>query len=932
MPPFSTVVGMSAFFARLAVLVLLAALLVPAAPAPPAAAAALSDAAFFGAWSSGRWTTAPRLDYAYADGLTPVETAVKAGDYALAKQRLLDYYRGRDPIEAGAFSHTTWPGAVELTADHIWTLGDGETYLTTLTFGPGEKTVTADVTSSVTAGKPGFFLMSRHKDGVIARVNSRGSSSGKPELRLTLADGTVKSLHPAHDTYIWAAYPDRAYGDKYVMQVSDQGKGPFTGETRKAYLGFDLSGVTGVQKAELTLTGTADTATKVMLFGNAETFDEATRTWNNTVQNTYSWEGDPGGFDWKRPAGADKEYLYQLPRFSFAGPLALEYEKTADEEHARTLIGLMTDFIEDADGYDSDQGAGSYPGNVHVARRLDNWLAAYEILRKSPSLTPDANAAILKTMNRSGLYLRTNVNQSPNKMQTQKIALLHAAVYFPEFTASAAWREDAVAFLASHLDESMYADGGYKEATDGYLRNYLRQYVDVIALMRRNGLTFPAAATARLATLGRFLMDQTYPNGHGTTYGDSGARDMRSVLAELGELTGDPELRYAGTSGASGEKPAHTSALYPDTRVAISRSGWDAGDTHLRINADRGNHAHPDELAITAYAYGRPLLPDMGAYTYSEDARSDWLRHTTEAHNTIEIDDRPQSSTAAGAITNMVINDAFDLIGGYTDGSAGARHERSVLALHSGLWVVSDRLKPADTATHRYEQNWHFASDASPSLRSGTKATVTGFATGANLTVVPADPGRLTAQLRTGYYASELYAVQDAEYASYVKTVAGQTTFDTLLVPSKGAADTSATVTRLTVSGTPTYQATALGLNGGSGVYYKSWTTKAKRTFGAYTFDGKLLYADAGSIVVVDGSTVTRGGATVIESPVPIEDLSVTFDADGTVRIDGTGLTASTDPAKAIGIAAPAGVTTVLLDGKSVPFERSGDLIYAVAA
>lgn len=923
---------MSPSWRRLAVLILVAAFLVPG---PPAAAAALSDAGFFGRWSAGAWTVGPRLNYAHA-GLKPVESAVKAGDYVLAKQRLLDYYRARPAIEAGGFSNTTWPGALELTPSHIWTLGSGEVYIKTLTFGPGEKTVTADVTSSITSGKPGFFLMSRYKDAVIALINSRSKGSGKPTLRLTLADGSVKTLHPTHDTYIWAAHPGSVYGTKYYMQVSDQGAGPFTGETRKAYLRFDLDGVTGVKKAELTLTGTADTAKDIMLYGNAETFDEATRTWSNTVQNTFSWEGDPGGFDWKLPGGADtenliadKEFLYQLPRFYFAGPLALEYQKTGNEQYARTLIGLMTDFIKDADAYDADQGAGSYPGNLHAARRLHNWIAAYEILRKSPSLTAEANTAILKTMNRAGIYLQANVNGTPNKMQSQKITLLHNSIYFPEFRAASAWRTNAANFLSTQLNDSTYADGGYKESTDAYLRGYLSQYVDVVAYMQRNGIAF--TATAKLRQLARFLMDQSYPNGYGPAYGDSDSLDLRSTLRKLGQLLNDPELLYVGTSGTSGEKPAHTSVLYPDTRVAVSRSGWTADDSHLRINADRGNHSHPDELAITAYAYGRPLLPDMGTFTYSTDAQAEWLRKTTEAHNTIEIDNKPQTSTAAGGISHLITNPAFDLIGANTDSSAGVRHERSVLSLHSGLWVVSDRLTPVDTAvTHRYEQNWHFASDARPSIRSGTEATTTAFATGANLTIVPADPAEVASTLRDGYYAPRFYSVENAKYASYVKTDSGQKTFDTLLVPSKGAADTSVTVERLPVGTIPSYQATALSLSGGAGVYYKSWTTKAPRAFGSYTFDGKLLYADAGSIVMVDGSSIERAGVTLVKAPAAVKDLAVTFGGDGTVRIDGSGLTASTDPAEAIAIAAP-NAAKVILNGAVVPFERAGALIYAAA-
>ncbi|MEO3802175.1 heparinase II/III family protein [Nonomuraea sp. B1E8] len=904
---------------------------------PQATADSLSDVEFFGRWSNGAWEVGPRFSYAHA-GLESVQSAVKAGDYALAKRRLLDYYRARPAASAGRFSHTAWPGALELTPDHIWTLDTGETYITTLTVGPEETTVTADVTGSVTGGRTGFFLMSRYKDAVVARFNSKSKGSGKPTLRLTLADGSVKTLHPSHDTYIWAGNPGTAYGDKYLMQVSDQGKGPFSAATRKAYLQFDLAGLPKVTKAELSLTGSADAKKDVMLYGNGDTFTEASRTWSNTVQYTYSWQGDPGGFDWKQPAGADKEYLVQLPRFFFAGPLAVAYQQTGDEKHAKALIDLMTDFVKDADAYDSDEGAGSYPNSLSVARRVQNWIAAYEILRTSPSLTPEANTEILKALNRSGVHLEESVQGAPNWKQTQKVALLHTAVYFPEFFRAPKWRANAVAFLEGQLDDSTYPDGGYWEATDGYARAYASQYVDIALFMREHGMEFSTATKAKLRKLARFLMDQALPNGHGPAYGDSEPKDLRSTLRRLGELLGDEELIHVGTSGASGREPGHTSSLYPDTRVAVSRSGWAPEDSYLRLNADRGNHSHADELAVTAYAYGRPLLPDMGTFNYSSDPRAQWLRKSTEAHNTVEIDNQAQNSMAAGSITHWISNPAFDLIGAHTEASKGALHERSVLSLPSGLWVVSDRLKPSDGAAHRYEQNWHFASEANPSLRSGQKAATTAFGEGANISVVPADPGKLSASLRDGSYAPAMYRVEDAEYASYVKTAAGRTTFDTLLLPSRGAADPSVAVERIPVGSIPTHQATALGLGlgeRGDAIYYKSWTTPASRSFGSYTFDGKLLYAQTGaagqSIVMVDGTSIERDGAILVTSPEPVKDLAVQIGADGTVRIDGSGLTASVDPAEAVAIAAP-DAAEVVLNGTPVPFHRNGRLIYAAAA
>ncbi|GAA3625344.1 hypothetical protein GCM10022419_133640 [Nonomuraea rosea] len=131
----------------------------------------LAVAGFFGKWTAGAWEYGPRLDYS-VPGLVPVGDAAKAGDYTLAKQRLLEYCRSRPAIEAGGFTHTTWPGALELTPSYIWTLGTGEVYVKTVAVGPGTTTVTADVTGTITSGKSGFFLMSRYKDAIIASVNS----------------------------------------------------------------------------------------------------------------------------------------------------------------------------------------------------------------------------------------------------------------------------------------------------------------------------------------------------------------------------------------------------------------------------------------------------------------------------------------------------------------------------------------------------------------------------------------------------------------------------------------------------------------------------------------------------------------------------------------------------------------------------------------
>ena len=87
------------------------------------------------------------------------------------------------------------------------------------------------------------------------------------------------------------------------------------------------------------------------------------------------------------------------------------------------------------------------------------------------------------------------------------------------------------------------------------------------------------------------------------------------------------------------------SAALPDTGYFVSRSP--SGD-HLVIDGGphgyrNGGHAHADALSLTFSVGGVPLLIDPGTGCYTTDpALRDRLR-STALHNTLTLDDRPQS-------------------------------------------------------------------------------------------------------------------------------------------------------------------------------------------------------------------------------------------------------------------------------------------------
>ncbi|MFI1093959.1 heparinase II/III family protein [Streptomyces sp. NPDC020917] len=912
------------------------------APAAHAATATteVPDAAFFGAWdaASGAWATPPVFDYPNQPGLSAVADAARSADYPAARAALLAYMRTRPDRTppAWAYNGVYSPSLVPLLLDHIWTLGKGEIYQTTLTVEPAWTTSATDVTgivkAAVSAAGVGFMLMARNKESATAEFGSRHATTGAPVLALTHADGSVTRLGASQSSFIAAgADAATAFGSAPSLFVHDEGTGPFAPTTRKAYLWFDLTGVTAPRSATLELTGRTDAASQdVMLHQVQVTFDETTRCWNNTVQNTFSWQADPHGFDWKKIAGADvdSEFFYQLPRFYFAGPLADAYRASQDEHTAAGLIGLITDFIDDTNtaAYGSPNGAASYPRNLDAAWRYQNWCYAYEILRTSPSLTADANTSLLKAMYAAGPYFSTTTSPTPNWMITIKSVLLYLGAYFPEFAQASRWRADAQSYLVQQVADALYPDGGYTEASSSYAMGVATTFVGTADVLVANG--YPVGSADPVRKLAWFLADETYPNGYDPAYGDSSYGNQRPALAQLAALFDDDRLRYVATGGTSGTDPGHTSVTYPDTRVAVQRTGWTDQDWYLRLAADRGNHGHADELAVQVYAHDRPLLPAMGAYVYAVDPTADWLRATTQANNTVTIDGKAQDPTAGGAVSNVSVPWA-DLADGHTDATPGVRHARSVLFLHGLGWLVTDTLTPADSGPHAYQQNWHLLPDAAPALDGAVART--NFASGTQLAIVPAAPKAVTATLADGYYSPVTYQVSPAKYVSYALTAAGPVTLDTLLLPVPPDSGTTAELRAEDVAGGGRLlRLTAATPEGAlNGFCLRAPDDGRTRRFGPYSFDGSLAYVDhlgdVQRILLTGGSSLQQGGRVVAAADAPVNALlAVRLDPiAGTVDVTGPAARPGGGPLR---LAAP-WARTATVAGETVPITHEPGLI-----
>jgi hypothetical protein len=173
--------------------------------------------------------------------------------------------------------------------------------------------------------------------------------------------------------------------------------------------------------------------------------------------------------------------------------------------------------------------------------------------------------------------------------------------------------------------------------------------------------------------------------------------------------------RYAGATSESG-LARQSSAALAETGYYVSRT---AASDHLVIDGgphgyQNGGHAHADALSLTWSVRGVPLLIDPGTACYTTDRLIRNRFRSTALHNTLTLDDRPQSvpagpfhwsHTADSRVTRWRTNRAFDYFEGVHDGYRPIAHRRCVLALHDDLLIVADLMD--GPGTHTAACHWH---------------------------------------------------------------------------------------------------------------------------------------------------------------------------------------------------------------------------------
>ena len=613
-----------------------------------------------------------------------------------------------------------------------------------------------------------------------------------------------------------------------------------------------------------------------------------------------------GEIDWTLNPINYREWPWQLSRHRDWTVLADAYRRTGDEKYAREFVFQLMDWLAKCPVPTTVSGNGSYTWRTIEAgiRAGQSWMDIYHKFLISPSFTDEAVVAMVKSFAEHARHL-AKYPTTGNWLAMEMNGLMHVGAMFPEFKESAEWRRTAMEKTYEELDRQVYPDGAQIELATGYHQVSLGNFISAWEIAHLNGVPVPDDFIARIQKMYDYNLYASMPGGTLPGLNDSGRTDIRGSLAKAFTFYPDrKDYEWVSTGGKDGEKPSVGSIALPFSGQIVTRSGWDADDRYLLMDAGPFGygHQHEDSLSFVIYSHGRYHLVDPGNYPYDS---SEWRKYvlSTRAHNTIRVDGEDQHRRDKPNRADYVISkplpnkwiagEGFDYAcGSYAEGygprnDTRVEHTRHILFVKPEYWIVTDFLTPQDDKPHRYDSMFHL--DAPGVTVDGSSLSVVTQNKESNLAIIAlADEGlRLEVisgqekPIVQGWMPAGGYDVRPIPTPTYSREQSGPASFAYVFYPvAEGVECPVKSVEKLAVTGR------AMGLtvrfaDGRTDHFVQRVKPGAKLRFLDFETDAQAVHVRIGAdgtarALLAGGSRITRGGEAVEAEIRPIEDLSRT--------------------------------------------------------
>ncbi|MGH9769701.1 MAG: alginate lyase family protein [Blastocatellia bacterium] len=493
--------------------------------------------------------------------------------------------------------------------------------------------------------------------------------------------------------------------------------------------------------------------------------------------------------------GGDPKVVWELNRHAHFVTLGQAFWLTGDNRFAEGFVDQVSAWIDR-----NPVGMGiNWASSLEVSFRLIAWLWAAHMCVDSREVTPDFFARLLKSLIEHGRHIEKYLSYyfSPNTHLTgEALGLFYLGLALPELGRAKGWRSLGLQILLDQASKQVRPDGVYFEQSSYYHRYTTDFYTHLFALTRANDIMVERESDImlwhKLEALLDHLMWITRPDKSSPLFGDDdggrliklaprAANDFRDTLAIGAAILKRGDWKYvAGEAPAEmlwligpegvkcydrlrAETPREVSKEFMSGGYFVMRGGWrhDSGFALIDCGphgSERGcGHAHSDALSLEFASRGVTWLVDPGTFVYAADAKTRNEFRSTAAHNTVMVDDQPQSITSAPFSWRTAAkcrlrefiehSDAIFFQGshnGYERLSDPVTHTRSVLFVKPDArndlpeyLIVRDQFTAKKH--HRYSIRYHLAPDcdaaASKARAAGASHIEARHPNGATLTI-----------------------------------------------------------------------------------------------------------------------------------------------------------------------------------------------------
>jgi hypothetical protein len=609
-------------------------------------------------------------------------------------------------------------------------------------------------------------------------------------------------------------------------------------------------------------------------------------------------------------------------------------------------------------------GAG---GSANRLSESERWLAsAYE-----SGLDREKVFKVYKSLLEHGQYLYLcNDVYLPSNWQTHQCgSLMKVASYFPSFKQAEFWREYTWKLALEHIDVETYDDGTHCENSVGYACGVINMYHRQVMLARKTGMDMPAEEYETWKSLYDWGVKIVPPTGNYVPCGDNGigadGSFTKNIIVKGALEFGDPNLKFLAQrypdeveqtandyfedtatvldaySNVQAAKPPFTSILLPDTGWAVMRWSWDEDSPYLFFDYgwDEAWHSHPDFGSFDIWAFGRPILTEVGrGGAYESDLSKRWYKQTI-GHNTVMVDSRSMRKCVDNRLNQWWNGERYDFADGISDGYRwiGVAHNRRVLFVKPGYWIITDYLPgPTHYGTtfqtsgyHEFDWLAHFQ-PTELIIDEQTKRVDTAN-DDANIALVPLNSHEVTVKESVGPISTP-DGIEEGPYISLHREGMAFVQYQVLLLPYEGTEPPVIRVLTLETDEVDRMHRQNVGyeinLLGRNDVFLEPGDGSIVTPIGDYEFRGDVAHIqDArkpeARYLLLNSDYLERGGEMLFSTPDTVEAIEFAVvtrarKVHPTLEINCTSAVAGAS------IFAP-GIADVTVNGEQRGFRREGD-------